>query len=172
MAINYRRLNASDVTEYYGLRLHAVTTEPRAFLDSPQEVADMPLEQYQQRLQHAVTFGSFDGSKLIGTAGYFIPKEKKYAHRGYVNGVYLLQEYRGMKDSHGQSIAYSMMQQLLHHAQAHVEHLELSYESQSHAAGKLYARLGFKEYGRFPCIMKLEDGTYVDDIYMWMDLTK
>jgi len=171
MSIAYRQLNAEDASAYKALRLKAVQDHPQAFVDTPQEVEEKPIEEIEKYLQKSPMFGSWDEGALIGMAGYFIHPQQRYSHRGYVHGVYLHPDYRGQKDANGRSIARALMETLIENARQHVEHLELSAATTTEAVEKFYQSLGFETHGRYPKVMKMDDGSYVDDIYMWMDLT-
>ena len=131
MEISYRQLGPQDVDSYQSLLMRALKEEPHAFTDDPEELRHMPKDQVQQRLSESFLAGVFDGRNLVGMAGYFIHREKKYSHRGYVHGVYLAPEYRGKRDRDERKIARHLLGLVMDHARGRVEHLELSVNAAS-----------------------------------------
>lgn len=171
MTLIYRQLIPDDAGIYLPLRLRAVREEPGAFTDSEEEVAALTEAEIRRRLGEDFMAGAFDGGRLVGMAGYFIYKEKKYSHRGYVHGVYLLPDYRGRRDEQGETVAGRLMRLLMDHARGRVEQLELSANEASPAAVAFYKKLGFEPCGRMPRVMKLGEGRYVDDVFMRLSMS-
>ena len=166
MSFIFRRLHSRDAAEYRRLRLQAVEELPHAFVETVDEVRNSSDAYIRSRLMDEVFIGCFAGEALIGIAVYKAPEQQKCRHQAYVHSVYLCPAYRGRARGDGmETIACELLRALMQHARAvGVEHLVLSVESGSAASIRFYEKIGFRQYGVLPKIMKLDDGRYVDDV--------
>ncbi len=165
MSTTIRQLSSDDLDAYLALRREAVVESPHSFLESLEDVDALPREEHLRRLQHGAMFGAYDEDTLVGMVGYAVQSGSRVAHRGYVHGMYVSPKERG------KGMASRLLATLIAHAKQHgLECLDLSVESGSGAVIALYEKIGFTIYGRYPHIMKMPDGSYIDDLYMWMDL--
>ena len=91
---------------------------------------------------------------------------RRYGHRCQM-AVALYKEYWGA------GIGKLMMEKALSAAEAMgYEQAELEVVSHNTGAVRLYRKLGFQEYGRFPRNMKYRDGRYADACWMMKQLRK
>jgi len=108
-------------------------------------------------------FGAFDGSELVGIAGLLIGKGQKEAHKGRLVGMYVRPSTR--KAGVGRRLVETMVESARHH----VELIQLAVVSDNEQARRLYARLGFVEYGLERKALK-QDGRYDDEVLMAKNL--
>ncbi|WP_114570361.1 GNAT family N-acetyltransferase [Exiguobacterium flavidum] len=162
----FRHLTKHDAEQYWNLRLEGLKNHPDAFGHSFDEQAGTPLKDVREDIEGVeetdeVLLGMFDGEKLFGF-GQVKPFElTRESHKAMISGVYVSPEYRG-------GTGRALMEQLIEEAKKipDVEQVILAVLSGNEAAQKLYESLGFEVYAEDPQSVKLEDGTYRDDIWM------
>jgi ribosomal protein S18 acetylase RimI-like enzyme len=110
-------------------------------------------------------FGAFDGPQLVGIAGLSIGEGKKEAHKGLLRSMYV------RPGSRKAGIGRRLVETIIEHARHQVELIQLSVVSDNEQARRLYASLGFVEYGIEKNALK-QDGRYYDEVLMAMDLTR
>lgn len=154
--------DASDLLKY----LKVINGETPYLIREPEEVT-LTLEQEVKFIQGQIDsekklllIATLDGAHIgncsVGPAGSY----KRYAHRGDM-GIALYKKYCGA------GIGELMMRVVLDVAkEIGYEQVELEVIADNVAARKLYMKLGFMEYGRFPNNMKYKDGNYADAIWM------
>jgi ribosomal protein S18 acetylase RimI-like enzyme len=87
----------------------------------------------------------------------------KHAHKGMLWGMYVRPAYRGA------GVGRMLVEAIIAHARRHVELLQLFVVSDNMPARRLYARLGFVEYGIERHATKYR-GQYHDDVLMALSL--
>lgn len=160
-----RILQSEDAEEYRRLRLEALEGDPRAFSSSVEEHQALSMEEVKRRLgpiaESTFVVGTFDGGRLVGTAGFYRETGPKTRHKGHVWGVYVTPSLRG------KGVGRSMMKMLLERASgiAGIEQILISVtRTQTEAVG-LYRSMGFQTFGCEPRALKVA-GQYVDEEYM------
>jgi ribosomal protein S18 acetylase RimI-like enzyme len=103
-----------------------------------------------------IVFGAFDGTTLVGKAGFMVEKGLKERHKGFMCGVYVAPSWRG------RGIAERLVQAILEHAERHVLVLRSAVTASNANAARLYHKLGFETYGVGPLALRV-GGRYVDD---------
>ena len=139
-----RRLGPSDAEAYRALRLGALAQAPEAFGASHEEEAAYPMDIIRARLPESgpsAVFGGFAGGRLVGMAGFLANDRIKQRHKGVLWGVFVQPGYR----THG--LGEQLVRRVIEHAAAHVVLLHATVVTSNRAARRLYARLGFREYG-------------------------
>jgi RimJ/RimL family protein N-acetyltransferase len=122
-----------------------------------------PLAWFCDRLCNSTVFGAFRSADLIGIAGFVIREGEKERHKGLLWGMYV------RPDSRNAGIGRQLLEAVIDYARDHVELIQLSVVSGNEGARRLYACLGFVEYGVEKDSLK-QDGRYFDEILMALDL--
>jgi RimJ/RimL family protein N-acetyltransferase len=161
--IQVRRLAPADAASYRDIRLHALQCNPEAYGSTYEEENAQPLTWFANRLGGSVVFGAFHGPELVGIAGLSIGEGKKEAHKGLLRGMYVRPGSR--KAGIGRRLAEAIIELARHQ----IELLQLAVVSDNEQARRLYASLGFLEYGIEKNALK-QDGRYYDEVLMAMDL--
>ncbi|HEY1562174.1 MAG TPA: GNAT family N-acetyltransferase [Caulobacteraceae bacterium] len=160
MSLALRRLTADDAAVLRELRLEAFAVHPRDFRSSPADEAAAPLAALAGKLGRDHVLGLFDGETLVGAAGLSIDPRAKLAHKGLIWGVYVRPAWRG------QGGAERLLAGLIEAAKGRVESLHLVVSDGNGPALRLYTRLGFSQWALEPRALRLDDGTWVDEIWM------
>jgi ribosomal protein S18 acetylase RimI-like enzyme len=157
--IAIRRLQPDDAEAYRAIRLEALERSPEAFGSMFEVEAAHPLDFFAERLRSNAVFGAWVGGNLLGIAGFRREAGPKHRHKGALWGVYLTPAGRGT------GMARALIEQLIEHAREHVELLQLVVVSTNAPARRLYANLGFAEYGLEKHALK-HAGVYYDQLLM------
>jgi ribosomal protein S18 acetylase RimI-like enzyme len=158
-AIEVRRLSPSDAALFREIRLEGLRLEPDAFTSTFESESIQPPSFFADRLAGSAVFGAFRGSELVGVAGFFIQQGAKHAHKGTLWGMYVRARARQ------EGIGRTLVERVLEHARTEVEQIQLVVVGENHSARRLYARLGFEEYGLEKRAAKYR-GRYHDDVLM------
>lgn len=164
--MDYKRLTEEDAASYWQLRLEALKGNPEAFLTTYQSALQKnnPVQQTADRLQSRdnYTFGAFYNNQLVGVVT-LLPhtQHEKVRHKGDILAMYVSPASRGkgvgkklldMCTSTGRNIE--------------LEQLQLSVVASNASALALYETCGFTQYGYESGAIRLENGTYQDEILM------
>ena len=103
----------------------------------------------------------FSNTGLVGIAGFEIQQGQKRAHKGELWGMYV------RPDARGTGIGRRLVEAVLDLARQRVELIQLAKDNEQ--ARRLYASLGFLEYGLEKNALK-QDGRCYDDVQMAKDL--
>jgi ribosomal protein S18 acetylase RimI-like enzyme len=163
VAVELRQLTPEDASLYRDIRLEALANSPDAFASTLESEQDRPLESFAARLADTHVIGAFDGPRLAGVAGFYAQAGPKHAHKGMLWGMYVRPAYRGT------GIGRVLVEAIIAHARQRVELLQLFVVSDNTAARRLYASLGFVEYGVERHATKYR-GQYHDDVLMALPL--
>jgi len=143
--IHIRRLTPADAALYRGIRLEGLNCNPEAFGSTFEAEFAKPLAWFFDRLSTTQIFGAFNGPALLW-------------------GMYVRPSARGT------GVARRLVEAVIDYARPRVELIQLSVVMGNEPARRLYARLGFVEYGIERNSLK-HDGRYYDEILMAKDLT-
>ena len=160
-----RLLTLDDLAQFHALRLRACREEPTAFMEAYEELAYKPVEEFTKYFDNGWIAGAFMDGQLAATAGLFRHKGLKVQHKGTVWGVYTAPQARGKRFSR------RCIESVLKEAkQAGLERVHLSTNTENPITIALYQSLGFEPWGVEKHILKLTDGSYVDDVMMTKSL--
>lgn len=142
--------------EYRDLRIEAVTNDPHAFVDTPEEDRTKPDIIWQERLaaayegQKSRGFFALHDDRLIGITFLLFEPQLKLRHQAGIRSVYLQPAYRG----HG--LGRKLVGAAIDYAreQPHLEVLRLDVDSENTAAYELYKALGFVTIGKEHKVLK------------------
>jgi RimJ/RimL family protein N-acetyltransferase len=161
--IEIRRLASDDAAAYRNLRLAALRDSPEAFGSTFERESTQPLAWFRDRLGERQVFGAFRSSELLGMAGFARREGEKEKHKGLLWGMYV------RPDARTAGVGRQLVEAVIDHARHHVELIQLSVVSDNERARRLYASLGFVEYGVEKNSLK-QRGRYYDEILMALDL--
>jgi RimJ/RimL family protein N-acetyltransferase len=171
-----RPLVPADAPAYTALRREMLRDSPWAFAASPGDDFALDPVAVAARLAdpgYAIV-GAFEGgdargetARLVGSAGLSHNRHIKMAHRAHIWGVYI------SPPSRGRGLGSHLMTATLDLAASWpgVTSVGLSVSVRSHAAIRLYQRLGFVQWGLEPGALIL-DGHAYDEIHMAAVLDK
>jgi ribosomal protein S18 acetylase RimI-like enzyme len=162
--IELRRLGAEDAAAYREIRLEALADSPHAFSSTLESEQGEPLDRFAARLADDLVLGAFSGTHLVGVAGFYVQPKPKHRHKGMLWGMYVRPGYRAAR------IGRKLVEAIIAHARQHVELLQLFVLADNMPARRLYASLGFVEYGIERHATKYH-GQYHDDVLMALPLT-
>ena len=158
-----RRLMPGDAARYREIRLAGLKDSPEAFGSTFETESLKPLSSFAERLGSSAVFGAFRGAELLGIAGFAFHEGIKEAHKGRLWGMYVRPGVRKA------GIGVRLVEAVIDFARQNVEILQLSVVRDNEPARRLYARLGFVEYGLEKNSLK-QGGIYYDEILMALDL--
>ena len=167
--MDIRVITEHDVEEFIRLRIEALTCEPYAFARALEDECSQSLASVAPRLRPVLegnfVIGAFEGTRMIGQAGFVRYEGRKVCHKGILWGVYVTAAARG------QGVAKAMLTRLLERIRSYagLEQVSLSVSAPQEAARRLYSALGFEVYGYEKHALKV-GATYVDDEHrvLWL----
>jgi RimJ/RimL family protein N-acetyltransferase len=162
--IQIRQLDPSEAAAYREIRLEALRLSPEAFGSTLEAESARPLERFTERVTTCPVFGAFRDTELVGVAGFMRREGAKDAHKGMLWGMYV------RAGSRNAGIGRRLAEAVIDYARQCVELIQLVVVSDNAAARRLYANLGFVEYGIERKALK-QDGRYYDEVLMSKDLT-
>ena len=161
--IAIRRLMPADVAVYRDIRLEALRLNAAAYGSTFAAESARPLGWFEQRLASTMIFGALAGEALLGTAGFHAAHGEKEAHKGRLWGMYVRPAARGT------GVGRKLCEAVIALARDRVDVVQLSVVRGNESARRLYAALGFVEWGLERKALK-QDGRYVDEVHMALDL--
>ncbi len=161
--IEVRRLAADDATLFRDIRLEALQLAPDAFASTLEAETARPSSWFAERLGGSHVLGAFRDETLVGIASLIILQSAKMAHKGHLVGMYVRPEARRS------GVGRRLVEAIIEKARGHVEVIQLTVVAGNEEARRLYAGLGFEEYGFEKKALKSGD-RYFDEILMAKDL--
>ena len=163
-----RLFTEQDAQTLWNLRMMALETDPWSFVDSPEELRAMSVQEFATRLRadHAENFivGAFEQGAAVGMVGCYQEVPLKRRHKAWIWGVFVAPAARG------RGIAKSLMQAGIQRAKTirGVEMLLLTVAVDQPAPRKLYASLGFRSFGVEPRGLKIGNDSH-DEVNMVLE---
>lgn len=152
-----------DAQSLWDLRMLALETDPWSFVDSPEELRAMSVQEFATRLRadHAENFivGAFERGAAVGMVGCYQEVPLKRRHKAWIWGVFVAPTARG------RGIAKFLMQAAIQRARSipHVEMLLLTVGVGQPVPRKLYASLGFRSFGIEPRGLKIGNESHDEE---------
>jgi ribosomal protein S18 acetylase RimI-like enzyme len=165
--IEIRQLTEADADAvlYRDIRLEALSANPEAFGSTFEIENAQPLSWFSARLVSSILLGAFRDTKLVAIAGFAIQQGRKRAHKGEIWGMYV------RPDARRTGIGRRLIEAIVELARHRVELVQLTVVRDNEQARRLYASLGFLEYGIERNALK-QDGRYYDEVLMAKDLSQ
>jgi RimJ/RimL family protein N-acetyltransferase len=157
--IQTRRLSSTDADLFREIRLEALRCNPEAYGSTFEAEDARPLTWFADQLGGSTIFSAFDNSELVGVVALFIREGQKKAHKGLLWGMYVRPSARKA------GVGRRLVETLIDFAGQWVELIQLGVVSDNEQARRLYASLGFVEYGIEKNALKQGD-RYYDEILM------
>ena len=164
--IEIRRLareNEADVAHFRDIRLEALRVNSEAFGSTFETENAQTSSWFSDRLGTTTVLGAFSDTKLVAMAGFAIQQGQKRAHKGLLWGMYVLPGARGT------GVGRRLIEAVLDLARQRVELIQLTVVQDNEQARRLYANLGFLDYGLEKHSLK-QDGRYYDEELMVLEL--
>jgi len=161
--VEIRLFTEQDAQTLWNLRMMALETDPWSFVDSPEELRAMSVQEFATRLRadHAENFivGAFEQGAAVGMVGCYQEVPLKRRHKAWIWGVFVAPAARG------RGIANSLMQAAIQRAKTipGVEMLLLTVAVDQPAPRKLYASLGFRSFGVEPRGLKIGNDSHDEE---------
>jgi ribosomal protein S18 acetylase RimI-like enzyme len=165
--IEIRQLTEADADAvlYRDIRLEALRANPEAFGSTFEIEHAQHLSWFSARLVSSILLGAFRDMKLVAIAGFAIQQGQKRAHKGEIWGMYV------RPDARRTGIGRRLIEAIVGLARHRVEQIQLTVVRDNEQARRLYASLGFLEYGIEKNALK-QDGRYYDEVLMAKDLSQ
>lgn len=165
-AVRIRAATDSDAPAVGDLRVESLRRHPEAFGADAESHVDMSVAFWIDWLHRRAdgdtsTLQVVDsGPSLIGMTGLYLGKSMKMRHNGYIWGVYVRPEWRGL------DLARQLIDACVAWAVARdVRIVKLAVVTTNTAAIRCYARCGFDVYGVEPQAL-CYDGVCYDELLM------
>ena len=158
-----RLFTEQDAQALWNLRMLALETDPWSFVDSPEELRAMSVEEFATRLRsdHAENFivGAFEQRTAVGMVGCYQEVPLKRRHKAWIWGVFVAPAARG------RGIAKSLMQAAIQRAKSipGLEMLLLTVGVGQPTPRKLYESLGFRSFGIEPRGLKIGNASHDEE---------
>ena len=162
--ITVRPLVREDGSAYREIRLEGLKRHPAAFGSTYEIECERPLSWFEERRNGAEMFGAFKEGQLLGIAGFVPQQGPKEAHKGHLIAMYVRPEARKL------GVGRRLAEAVIDHARGRVEILKLCVIAGNEPARRLYAKLGFTEYGVERNALK-QAGRYYDEVLMAMPVS-
>jgi ribosomal protein S18 acetylase RimI-like enzyme len=156
-------MTPADAALYRDVRLEGLRCNPEAFGSTFERENAKSLAWFEERIASSDVFGAFAGEELVGVAGLLPHQGQKERHKAFLWGMYVRPGARKT------GVGRRLIETLIDAARGRVELIQLSVVSDNEGARRLYASLGFVEYGLEKKSLK-QDGRYYDEILMAKDL--
>jgi ribosomal protein S18 acetylase RimI-like enzyme len=161
--VEVRRLATGDAPLFRDIRLEALRLAADAFASTFEAENAKPLDWFAERLGGLHVLGVFHAGTLVGIASFIVLQNVKMAHKGHLVGMYVRPEARR------RGVGRRLAEAIIEIARGHVEVIQLTVVMGNEAARRLYAAVGFEEYGYEKKALKSGD-RYFDEILMAIDL--
>jgi ribosomal protein S18 acetylase RimI-like enzyme len=161
--VEIRLFTEQDAQVLWDLRMLALETDPWSFVESPEELQEISVDEYASRLRsnNATNFivGAFEQRTALGMAGFYQEKPIKRRHKGWIWGVFVRPDVRG------RGVARSLMAEAIKRAKTigGLEMVLLTVSVDQPAPRKLYESLGFRSIGVEPKGIKIGDQHHDDE---------
>jgi|SRR3989338_661223 len=158
----YVRLTPDDWQKLRDLRIQAVTEQPKAFGNTPQEELSRTEEMWRDRLEKKTYLFAQEGDSLVGMVSVVPELAEKTKHIANIYSMYVVPESRG------KGTARTLLTRAIEEAKVlhpEIVKLELNVAVTQLEALQLYESLGFERAGYLRKELFV-DGEFIDEIQM------
>ena len=158
--VTFRQLTVDDLESLREIRAEALQKYPQSFGSLEEDQGgDAMVAAYRHWLSDTI-LGAFESRTLVGTAGFYVSRDKRSQHRGHIYTVYVREASRG------KGVGDRLVKELLSIAEVRVQQVHLAVVLTATAAIRTYKRNGFEIYGTDPRAIRVGDVSY--DKYLMM----
>jgi RimJ/RimL family protein N-acetyltransferase len=161
--VTTRRAVFADVPRLREIRLEAITRHPEAFSRDPASESKLTDEEWRGRVEKGWWFICEGDGAWAGICAFSRDPSPKTRHLASFGAMYVRDGYRG------KGVGDALIHAAMAEAAKIVELVVLTVNAENPRAIALYVRHGFREYGRVPRALKIDD-RYYDEIEMVRDL--
>jgi len=153
--VEIRVVTEQDAEALWDLRMLALKSDPWSFVDSPEEMRQIPMTEFAARLSKNIeenfVFAAFEGQTPVGMVGFYRELSLKRRHKGWIWGVFVAPVARGG------GVAKKLMQATIERARAlpGLEMILLTVSAEQPVPRRLYEALGFRSFGIEPKGLKI-----------------
>jgi ribosomal protein S18 acetylase RimI-like enzyme len=168
-AMEIRRFEVADAAALWRLRMTALQTDPWSFAESVEELQQISVEEYGQRISAGddgnFVIGAFEGERSVGMCGFYRETLLKRRHKGHLWGVFVLPAARG------KGLGRALAERAIAAARElpDLKSIQLTVSVTRDAARGLYRQLGFRVFGVESRGLRI-GGEFVDEEHMILDL--
>ena len=154
-SLEIRLFTERDAQALWELRMLALESDPWSFVESPEELREISVDEFASRLRanNDTNFivGAFEQQTAVGMTGFYQEKPIKRRHKGWIWGVFVKPVARG------RGVARSLMQETIKRAKTidGLEMILLTVSIDQPAPRRLYESLGFRSIGVEPKGIKI-----------------
>jgi RimJ/RimL family protein N-acetyltransferase len=153
--VEIRVVTERDAEGLWDLRMLALENDPWSFVDSPEEMRQIPMMEFAARLSKNIEenfiFAAFEGQTPVGMVGFYRELPLKRRHKGWIWGVFVAPAARG------RGVAKKLMQATIDRAKTlpGLDMVLLTMPAEQPAPRRLYESLGFRSFGVEPKGLKI-----------------
>jgi RimJ/RimL family protein N-acetyltransferase len=166
-----RLFTERDAQSLWDLRMLALETDPWSFVDSPEELRAITVQEFAARLRADTAdnfiVGAFEQGAAIGMVGCYQEVPLKRRHKAWIWGVFVTPAVRG------RGIATKLMLAAIARAKTipGLEIILLTISVDQPVPRRLYESLGFRSIGIEPKGLKIGN-QYLDEEHMVLEFAK
>ena len=149
-----RQLAARNAAAFRTAHLEALKAYPAAFAAAYEEECDLPLSEFESRLERLTVFGGFMDGELAGIATLQRQPLLKRRHVAMVWGMYVSDKFRGS------GLAHAILLAVIDRAEREVDQLQLYVAVGNDRASHFYRKFGFERYGVMRRSLRVEGVDY------------
>lgn len=159
--MSVRRLTSADLDAYLAVRAEGLTRDANAFRVTPKDDETFGADAWRGRLDRDYVVAAEKDGRILGIGGFARLPGLKTEHKGLIWGMYVRPEARGT------DTANAIMTALLAYAPTVVRQVQLTVVAANARAVAFYERHGFERYGVEPQSVRMNDGSFADEVLMW-----
>lgn len=159
-----RKIRSNEVDEFWELRLEALKAHPEAFENDYEDSLAKSVEEIRTSYKESndsFIVGAFTDGRLVGTTCFQRHINNKVRHKGFIWGLYVSPEVRGI------GLSKALLLKTIEYVKnlRGVEQINIVVEATNIPAMRACEAVEFEEYGFEKNAMKI-NGKYVDEVHL------